>query len=591
MKGRIFGTLFALPFCSVGVWMLWSIGGTFYDAWQTSDWSPTDARLTTAGYETHRGNDSNTYKAYARYTYNYFGQTFTGDRVSLSSGGDNIGDYQQNLGSRLSAAMARGDTITVWINPDNPAESIVDRSIRWGLLGFKSIFLFVFGGIGLGLLIVIWRAPDEKDKTLPEYQQSPWLLNDKWHSASIFSDSKSAMWGAWLFAGVWCLISAPLPFITYDEFVNKQNHLALVALLFPIVGVGLFIWAIRRTREWQRFGATPVVLDPFPGSIGGHVGGTIDTNLPFSSSNKFMLTLTSLQSDMSGSGDSRSKQEKALWQDERVAHNESSPSGTRLTFRFDVPPGLKESDADQAGDSHHLWRLNVRASLPNADLDRDFTLPVYATATESRLIAERDAASSHAEQDAIYDQAVRDNVRVQFDGVTKTLVYPMGRNLVSNMAGFFIGSVFAAAGWFMIIKEGMMIFGGLFASVGGIIAIAAFYMMLKSLEIRQQGNTIVAVRRWLGIPIRTREMRRSLFSRFEKRSNMQTQTGGKHVMFFKVLGIDRQENELILGEGFRGESGADAAIRFLTRELGLRETDAATRRKRDEFDQELVNEF
>ncbi|MDH3748947.1 MAG: DUF3592 domain-containing protein [Gammaproteobacteria bacterium] len=591
MKGRIFGTLFALPFFSVGVWMLWSIGATFHSAWQMSAWTPTDARLTTAGYETHRGDDSFTYEAYARYTYSYFGQTFTGDRVSLASGGDNIGDYQQDLGSRLSAAMRRGDTITVWVNPDNPTQSIIDRSIRWGLLGFKSIFLFVFGGVGLGLLIIIWRAPDEKDKTLPQYQQSPWLLNDKWQSASLRSDSKAAMLGAWFFAGIWCLISAPLPFVMYDEIVDKQNYLALVAVLFPIVGIGLLIWAIRRTREWRRFGATPLVLDPFPGSIGGHVGGTIDTNLRFESSNKFMLTLTSLQSYVSGSGDSRSKREKALWQDERLAHIESSPAGTRLTFRFDVPAGLKESDAEQAGDSYHLWRLNVRASLPNADLDREFTLPVYATATESKHIAERSAASSRAEQDAIYDQAVRDIVRIQFDGVTKTLIYPMGRNLLSNLAGFFVGSVFAAAGWFMIFKEGMTIFGGVFGSVGVLIAITAFYLMLKSLEIRQQGNSIVAIRRWIGIPIRKREMRRSDFSRFEKDSNMQTQSGGKHVMYFKVRGIDRQGNDLILGEGFRGESGADAAIRFLSRELGLSDTDAVTRRKRDAFDEELVNEF
>ena len=37
----------------------------------------------------------------------------------------------------------------VWVNPDAPGESIIDRDIRWGLVGFKSIFLFVFGGVGL----------------------------------------------------------------------------------------------------------------------------------------------------------------------------------------------------------------------------------------------------------------------------------------------------------------------------------------------------------------------------------------------------------------------------------------------------------
>lgn len=591
MKARIFGTLFALPFFSVGVWMLWSISSTVFNAWQMSDWAPVEARLSTAGYSTHRGDDSYTFEAYARYSYEYFGQTFSGDRVSLASGGDNIGDYQQNLGSRLSAAMGRGETITVWVNPDDPSQSIVDRSLRWGLLGFKSIFLFVFGGVGLGLLIVIWRAPAEKDATLPEYVQSPWLLNDKWLTPSIRSDSKSAMWGSWLFASLWCLISAPLPFLIYEEVLEKQNYLALVGVLFPIVGVGLLIWAIRRTLEWYRFGATPIVLDPYPGSIGGHVGGTIETKLPFNSSNKFMLTLSSLHAYVSGSGDSRSKREKALWQDELIAHTESGPSGTRLSFRFDVPAGLKESDPEQFGDSYHTWRLNVRAKLDNADLDRDFNLPVFATATESKHLSERNAKSARAEQNAIYDKAILDLVQVRFDGVTKSLFYPMGRNILSNLSGAVIGSVFGAAGWYMLVKEGMLFMGGIFASVGSLIAVAATYMMLKSLEIKQQGNSIVAIRRWLGIPIRRREMRRSDFARFEKDSNVQAQTGGKHVMYYKVLGIDRQANELILGEGFRGEAGADAAIRFLSRELGLNADDTTTRKKRDLRSEEFVNEF
>ncbi|NNC77976.1 MAG: DUF3592 domain-containing protein [Woeseiaceae bacterium] len=590
MKGRIVGTLFALPFFAVGVWMLWSISMAFYDAWRMSDWLPVEARLISAGYETRSG-DSTTYEAYARYTYTHYGQTYNGERVSLSSGGDNIGSYQQDLGSRLSAAQQRRETITVWINPDDPSESIVDRSIRWGMVGFKSIFLFVFGGIGLGLLIVIWRAPKEKDKSLPEYQESPWLLNDKWQTATILSDSKTAMWGAWFFAAVWCLISAPLPFVIYDEVLNKNNTIALVGLLFPIIGLGLLTWAIRRTLEWRSIGATPVVLDPYPGSIGGHVGGTIETRVPYSSSNKFLVTLTSVNSYVSGSGKNRNMREKALWQDELVAHAESGPEGTRLSFRFDVLDGLVEADAEQSGDSYHHWRLNLRATLPDAILDRNFNIPVYATAMESRQLSDRHAASARAEQDAIYDQAVRDIVRVSSDGLTKSLVYPMGRNIWSNLGGFVIGSVFASVGGWLIVNEGMKLFGGVFALTGGLIAIAALYLMFRSLNVEVEGNTVRSIRRLLGIPIRTREMQRGSFLRFEKDSNMQTQSGGKHVMYYKVKALDRQGNELIVGEGFRGSSGADAGIRFLSRELGLKESSEARSKKRVEFDSELVNDF
>ena len=87
--------------------------------------------------------------------------------------------------------------------------------------------------------------------------------------------------------------------------------------------------------------SAPVTLDPFPGSIGGHVGGTVDINLPFDQNAKFLLTLTNIHRYVSGSGKNRSRQEKARWQDVIVAHAEPGSKGTRLTFRFDVPEGLQ----------------------------------------------------------------------------------------------------------------------------------------------------------------------------------------------------------------------------------------------------------
>jgi hypothetical protein len=67
MKGRIFVTLFALPFFGIGAWMLVSTGSMFHDAWRMQGWEPVPAQLIEAGYETRSGDDSDTYKAYARY--------------------------------------------------------------------------------------------------------------------------------------------------------------------------------------------------------------------------------------------------------------------------------------------------------------------------------------------------------------------------------------------------------------------------------------------------------------------------------------------------------------------------------------------
>ncbi len=571
MKGKIVVTLFALPFFAVGVWMLWSISSTFYDAWQTQDWVPVDANLVRGGYETNSGSDSDTYEAYAEYSYTYGGERYVGDRVSLSDGGDNIGDYQQEIGRRLQSKAASGSTIVVYVDRDAPHESIIDRSVRWGLIGFKSIFLFVFGGVGLGLLIFVWRAAPEKDASQPEYKDSPWLLNDAWQTPTIRSSSKTSMWGAWAFAAFWNLISAALPFLVYQEVMQKENYLALVGLLFPLVGIGLLVWAIRRTLEWRRFGPAPVTLDPFPGSIGGHVGGTIDLNMPFDPVARFQLTLNNLHSYMSGSGKSRSRKEDAKWQDAMLAHAEHGARGTRLTFRFDVPEGLDASDTDK-DDSYYVWRLNLQAELPGTDLDRDYDIPVYATATESRHLSDRAVKEARAEQNLIDNESVGEIIKIG-DGIGgKHMVYPMGRHVGSALGGLIVGTIFAAAGWYLIVEEGHTIFGSVFGGAGALIGLFCLYMMLNSLEVTKDAAHIKTVRRLLGIPISRQQMHQNSFERFEKKSTMKTQSGGKHVIYYSVYAIDRQGNEIVLGEGFKGENEAKAAMRIIARELGLHET-------------------
>ncbi|MBT8103420.1 MAG: DUF3592 domain-containing protein [Gammaproteobacteria bacterium] len=570
MKGKIVVTLFALPFFAVGVWMLWSISNTLFDAWRMQDWAAVEASLIRGGYESNSGSDSDTYEAYAEYSYSYGGERYVGDRVSLSRGGDNIGGYQQETGRRLQSKAASGSKILVYVDPGAPHDSIIDRRVRWGLIGFKSIFVCVFGGFGLGLLIFVWRAAPEKDASRSEYKNSPWLLNENWQTATIRSSSKTAMWGAWAFAAFWNLISAALPFLVYEEVTRKENYLALIGLLFPLVGLGLLVWAIRRTLEWRRFGAAPVTLDPFPGSIGGHVGGTIDLNMPFDPAARFQLTLNNLHSYVSGSGKSRSRKEDAIWQDTLVAHAEPGASGTRLLFRFDVPEGLDASDAEQGG-SYHVWRLNLNAELNGTDLDRDYDIPVYKTAMQSRHLSDRTVQKARAVQSVIDDASVGEIIRIRQHASGRQLVYPMGRHAGPSLGGVLVGAIFAAAGWFFAVEEGNRIFGGIFAGVGTLIGVFCLYLLLNSLEVSKQAGNIIAVRRLLGIPVSRKQMHQNSFERFEKKSTLKTQSGGKHIIYYSVSAVDRQGNEIVVGEGFRGESEARAAMRLIAKEFGLRE--------------------
>ena len=57
------------------------------------------------------------------------------------------------------------------------------------------------------------------------------------------------------------------------------------------MGLGLLVWAVRQTLAWRCFGMTLLELDPFPGAIGGDIGGLLELRLPYS---PFRITLTCL---------------------------------------------------------------------------------------------------------------------------------------------------------------------------------------------------------------------------------------------------------------------------------------------------------
>ena len=481
--------------------MGYSIGADLADAWQMKQWEAVQGTLLRGGYETHSGGDSNTYEAHADYTYEFGGQQYTNDRVAIASGADNIGGYQQDMGRYLSGARSRRESIFVYVNPDNPSEAIIDRSLRWRLIGFKSIFLFVFGGVGLGLIVYVFRAAKEKDLSAPEFRDRPWLANDQWHSAVLKSNSKAAMWRGWAFAAFWNLVSAPLPFVIYADVTEKNNMPALLGLLFPLVGIGLITWAVKRTLEWNRFGPAPVTLDPFPGSIGGHVGGTIDVKVPYDARAKFSLTLTNLHSYMSGSGKNRSRTERAEWQDTQLAHVSSGAKGSRLSFRFDVPQNLSESDADQSEDSYYLWRLNLQAELPGVDIDRDYEIPVYATGENSAQLSEISIEQARSGQQQINIQVIEKLVQLIYGAGGRAMRFPMGRNLLPGFGGLVFGAIFTGVGWYLIHYENHPFMGSVFGGVGLLIVVSALYFVLNSLEVLQDGRDIRTVRRILGIAV------------------------------------------------------------------------------------------
>ena len=69
---------------------------------------------------------------------------------------------------------------------------------------------------------------------------------------------------------------------------------------------------------------------------------------------------------------------------------------------------------------------------------------------------------------------------------------------------------------------------------------------------------------------------------------MKTQSGGKHVIYYGIDMVDHDGNKMVVGEGFRGESEANAAMRLLAAELGLRAERERSHKGTPLFDEDVL---
>lgn len=567
---RLFMFLFGLPFFLGGAWATWSMISSLTGWLLMRSWHAVPAQVIEGGYKTHSG-DGTTYEAYGRFAYDYNGIRYEATRVAIDDGADNIGHFHEELGDRLEQAARTGQTIDAFVNPENPAEAVVNRDMRWGLFGFKSVFALAFGGVG----IVLMFASTRKEKPTPMASANPdkvWFQNPDWQTNAISSNSKGAMYFFWGFAALWNLISMPLPFLMLEEVLEKENYPALLALLFPMAGIFLIYKAVQRTMEWKRFGEAEVVLNPFPAAIGGQAGGTIELNMPYDPGVKFILTLTCAYSYESGSGKNRSRREDIKWQDTVTAHTEIGLYGTRIVFAFDVPEGLPQSDTGNRGSSYHLWRLHLRADIEGVDLDRSYEIPAYPTREKSTHIGERVLEQLRSETKKTAEEGMVAKIATRQGPYGEEMHYPMGRNIGAALVTLVVGAIFGGAGLFMIIEEDMWVFGGLFALIGIPILLAGIYMPVNSLSVASDGiGNIISVRRVLGIPVRRQVVGVSEIQGLYKSSSFSASDGqGQQVKHFDIYGDLGGKKKITLGEGFHNEREGDAALAHIKEKLGLR---------------------
>ncbi|MGM0593672.1 MAG: hypothetical protein ACQETD_03960 [Pseudomonadota bacterium] len=228
--------------------------------------------------------------------------------------------------------------------------------------------IFIIAGVAALIVTLRRRWSDSRSDT-------PWMEHPAWRDNRIPPEGAGAVWGVWIVMLLW--FAGSYLAWPYTALMRQEAlPLSLVPFLLPLVGVALLLYAIVHTRRWRRFADARVTLEPFPGRVGGTVGGQLSLALDKGERVTLSLRCVHIYWESSGSDSGRTKTIRTLWHDSLEASVEPGPRSGTVGFGFQPPANLPQS---AEGSECYQWRLEVKAKVHGPDLDLRFMLPVFAS--------------------------------------------------------------------------------------------------------------------------------------------------------------------------------------------------------------------
>ncbi len=554
LGGTIFGLVFLLP---VIAFLVIGILPNLYDWIRMRSWEPVPARLVSSNLETHHGSDATTYKVVGAYQYSYEGEEYTGRCIGISGTADNAGGWHRDTYYALKQKPLR-----VWVNADNPSEAVFDRELRLSMLGLKMVFVVVLGLVGG---VIVWAAGRVTKEAPPGVLL--WRWDPHWRENRIRSDAKGSTVVLWGFAIIWNTLNGTSLLFVPKE-LSKGNYGILVVFLSTAVGLGLIYFAIKKTLEWRRVGVLELNMDPFPGHIGGDVGGTIELPLPTEPNCALNAQLTCTHIYTKRSGSDSGTERDVVWQDDQPVKLEPFMRGSRAYFCFQVPDGLPKSGS--AGSDYHEWKLSLSGEMSGVTLDCNFAIPVFIVSTPARSCSSVGQAS---DQDPVLSQQIAENIlrlRPMADGLE--LYYSAFRSAHLAVELLLIGGVSTGIGLYLLFAEERNALAGFilgFFSFSGLLPmLIGFYKLGNTLKVHASPNGLQLERRIYGFSFKSM-VPISDIQDVEKHIGWQEHNGAKSKAMYQLQARKKSGATINLGDSLPNASSADQILTSLRLALSL----------------------
>lgn len=354
----------------------------------------------------------------------------------------------------------------------------------WKAAALAALFALVFGGAGawvIGSALMGRREATRRALVADQHPGEPWLWRPDWASGSIEDTGRKTQYFLWAFAGFWNLIAWPCGVLALRAALEQGNRLALIGLLFPVIGIGLLIAATRATVRERKFGVSVLDLSTRPGVVGHGLAGAVRAPSDLLPAGGFVATLSCVNVRVTGSGRDRSTTETIQWQDQQTVPGQrtSATAGrgieTTIPVHFRIPPDAAPCDDANPSD-RTVWRLAVTAAVPGIDYDASFEVPVFRTAQSLEPVGGDEEKLLGPPPESLPYRQPRDSpIRVNTGPRGTQIVFPAGRNpgAALGLTGF--AALWGGVVWLLFAVKAGPFFIGIF----GLAELALIYGVLR----------------------------------------------------------------------------------------------------------------
>lgn len=411
----------------------------------------------------------------------------------------------------------------------------------------------------------------------------PWTTRKEWSSPKIYSSSKSKLVVTWVLTLIFSIICAAMYLYQQDLIDNVTNE----KIAYSVAGFFLFITflvivqAIIATKEWLKFGRTPFVMDPYPGSIGGEVGGYITLPIPYHSSHHYSANIELINEYVTRSKSGSNTNHRIIWQTSAPLHAERSMQGTRVRIQASIPEG--KAPSEPPSQNYHFWRLSLCSTSDAIKFKRFWKIPVFATNQKCSQPIPNHQFRQHEESSL---EALTSLVTLKKDGDKIELNFAPGSRRKSMLAIMSFGLIFTFLGTALpfFLPSFPLIFTVVFALVGTPLFLGGFYGLGRGLQTTISPETIELKNTWFKIPCGEKSIPTKQIEHIGFRRSGSTQSGENITQSYKFYAFPSDSSCIEIGFGIDSMDKAELFGSYLEELTGIKfigKVESARRRRQE----------